>query len=64
MKKRALCPLSGVHLTIKPSSMPFYIVIVGRKYNVLVVKSRKKGFIDVTKSLTLRNHYRDLITQR
>ena len=44
--------------------MPFCIAIVGMKYNVSVVKSRKKGFIDVTKSLTLRNHYRDLITQR
>ena len=44
--------------------MSFCVAIVGRKYNVSVVKSRKKGFIDVTKALTLRNHYRDLITQR
>ncbi|WP_455105902.1 hypothetical protein, partial [Prevotella pallens] len=31
MKKRALCPLSGVHLTIKPKSLRFYRLLLAYK---------------------------------
>ena len=39
MKKRALCPLSGVHLTIKP--------ILFMLFNLIVVNALIAGFYDV-----------------